>query len=85
HMGIHVLHAARGIIEDVPNPIIDLNPCGYCGGPSTGDCEPTIKEMAKGLTCTINCPRKETLQYGTATKGSNTNPCRNVPVICRLC
>ncbi|KIK97226.1 hypothetical protein PAXRUDRAFT_766452 [Paxillus rubicundulus Ve08.2h10] len=85
HMGIHVLHVARGIIEDVPNPIINLNPCGYCGGPATGDCEPTIKEMAKGLTCTINCPCKKTLQYGTATKGSNTNPCRNVPVICRLC
>ncbi|KIK76389.1 hypothetical protein PAXRUDRAFT_36925 [Paxillus rubicundulus Ve08.2h10] len=80
HMGTHILHASQGILEDVANAIIELNPCGYCGGPATGDCKLTIKETSKGLACTINCPRKETLQYGTATKGSNTNPCCNVPV-----
>ncbi|KIJ08211.1 hypothetical protein PAXINDRAFT_56193, partial [Paxillus involutus ATCC 200175] len=85
HMGVHILRAAHGIIEDVSNPIVEANPCGYCSGPATGDCEPTIKETSKGITCIINCPRKETFQYGTATKGSNTNPCRNVPVLCRLC
>ncbi|KIK75226.1 hypothetical protein PAXRUDRAFT_173430, partial [Paxillus rubicundulus Ve08.2h10] len=32
-----------------------------------------------------SCPHKETLQYGTATKGLNTDPCCNIPVVCHLC
>ncbi|KIJ21109.1 hypothetical protein PAXINDRAFT_152769 [Paxillus involutus ATCC 200175] len=35
HMGTHILHASRGILEDVANAIIKSNPCGYCGGPAT--------------------------------------------------
>ncbi|KIK81506.1 hypothetical protein PAXRUDRAFT_155964, partial [Paxillus rubicundulus Ve08.2h10] len=35
HMGVHILCATRGIIEDVSNPIVEANPCGYCSGPAT--------------------------------------------------
>ncbi|KIK98013.1 hypothetical protein PAXRUDRAFT_805994, partial [Paxillus rubicundulus Ve08.2h10] len=54
-------------------------------GPATGNCKPTIKETLKGITCIINCPCKETFQYSTERKGSNMNPCWNVPVLCHLC
>ncbi|KIK90568.1 hypothetical protein PAXRUDRAFT_151614, partial [Paxillus rubicundulus Ve08.2h10] len=70
HMGVHILHATHGIIKVISNSIIKANPCSYCSGPAASNCEPTIKETSKGITCIIiiNCLHKETFQYGTATK-----------------
>lgn len=84
-MGAHILRATRGVSDVIANPITVTNPCGFCGGVATGECEPKLKELSRSITCTVNCPRKEPFQYGSAAKGSNNRPCRNIPIMCRLC
>ena len=43
----------------------------------------------KVLSCSVQwstqCPRMKPFQYGSANKGSDNCPCRNIPVICTLC
>ncbi|KIO04420.1 hypothetical protein M404DRAFT_143383 [Pisolithus tinctorius Marx 270] len=72
HMGGHILHVAHGVPEPGCNQITGTLPCGFCR--CTGEPE-----------CVITCPLKESFQYASANKGSESRPCRNVPIVCKLC
>ncbi|KAG1741482.1 uncharacterized protein EDB91DRAFT_1248037 [Suillus paluster] len=84
HMGIHILHAARGVTNNIITPIDGSLPCGFCGESNNPDCALTLKDTCR-MWWEMKCPRKESFQYGSAIKGSNTCPCRNVPIVCKLC
>ncbi|KAG2132413.1 hypothetical protein DEU56DRAFT_721254, partial [Suillus clintonianus] len=85
HMGRHILCAVRGIEENLPTPVSGSLPCGFCGSSGNPDCAVTLKETNRGINWETWCPRKEDFQYGSANKGSNNRPCRNVPIVCKLC
>ena len=84
-MGGHILRAARQVPEVVVNPISGTLPCGFCGRCGAAECAPTLKILSRNTQWSSQCPRMEPFQYGSANKGSNHRPCRNVPVICSLC
>ena len=44
-----------------------------------------MKILSRSIQWSMQCPRMEPFQYGSANKGSGNRPCRNVPVICTLC
>ncbi|KAG2131071.1 hypothetical protein DEU56DRAFT_740233 [Suillus clintonianus] len=85
HMGVHILRAARKVADIVVNPINGPLPCGFCGDSNNPDCALTFKETARKIMWESKCPRKETFQYGSANKGSDSRPCHNVPVVCQIC
>ncbi|KIK94966.1 hypothetical protein PAXRUDRAFT_141750 [Paxillus rubicundulus Ve08.2h10] len=62
-----------------------LSPCSFCGRLGLPTCSPMIRLTSGRIRTEINCPRAETFQYGSATKGSDNRPCRNVPIACKLC
>ncbi|KAG1744936.1 uncharacterized protein EDB91DRAFT_1080471 [Suillus paluster] len=53
-------------------------------GQAVTNCALTLKDT-HGMRWETKCPRKESFQYGSAIKGSNTRPCCNVPIVCKLC
>ncbi|KAG6380411.1 hypothetical protein JVT61DRAFT_8534 [Boletus reticuloceps] len=81
HMGGHILRAIRGVEEELLMPVSHLFPCGFCGQSGNPDCVVKLKKT-KVIT---SCPRKVPFKYAFAEKGSESRPCRNVPVICTLC
>ncbi|KAG0694086.1 hypothetical protein DFH29DRAFT_790295, partial [Suillus ampliporus] len=85
HMGMHILRAACKVADIVVNPINGPLPCGFCGNSNNPDCALTFKETARKIMWESKCPCKETFQYGSANKGSDSCLCRNVPVICQMC
>lgn len=85
HMGCHILQAIRGVPDTVVNPISSHLPCGFCGRCGEADCTLTMKILSRSIQWSMQCPRMEPFQYGSANKGSDNRPCRNVPVICTLC
>lgn len=60
-------------------------PCGYCGRSNNGKCDTSSKITARKTEIICGCAYKVAFKYGYAGKGSDTTPCRNVPVICPLC
>ncbi|KAF9232942.1 hypothetical protein BU15DRAFT_28835, partial [Melanogaster broomeanus] len=65
-------------------------PCGFCGHDNGGragedKCALSMKITSRAVNWESRCPYKHTFQYGSASKGSDSRPCRNVPVICTLC
>ncbi|KAG2737891.1 hypothetical protein P692DRAFT_20673594, partial [Suillus brevipes Sb2] len=85
HMGGHILRAARGVPDNVTTAVSGPQPCGFCGRSGVAECAVTFKESGRSVTWESQCPHKENFQYGSANKGSDNRPCRNVPVVCKLC
>ncbi|KAG2131051.1 hypothetical protein DEU56DRAFT_757676 [Suillus clintonianus] len=85
HMGCHILRAARGIPDNVTTAVSGPQPCGFCGRSGVAKCTVTFKESGRSVTWESQCPHKENFQYGSTNKGSDNRPCRNVPVVCKLC
>ncbi|KAE9404678.1 hypothetical protein BT96DRAFT_413255 [Gymnopus androsaceus JB14] len=72
--------------EDLKKPIGKLDPCAFCGRSGQRECEVSLSFENRTTHIHSNCPYKpRTMQYGRVDKGSLSNPCRNVPVICDLC
>ncbi|KAI0783374.1 hypothetical protein C8Q75DRAFT_810958 [Abortiporus biennis] len=87
HMGAHILRSLRNVLEKIPlkQPIGKQMPCGFCGTSGDSKCEVYMKISAQRKTIECKCKYAHSYQYARAEKGSNRTPCRNVPIICRLC
>ncbi|KAL4242269.1 hypothetical protein ABKN59_012011 [Abortiporus biennis] len=87
HMGAHILRSLRNVPEKIPlkQPIGKQMPCGFCGTSGDPKCEVYMKISAQRKTIECKCKYAHSYQYARAEKGSNRTPCRNVPIICRLC
>ncbi|THH30272.1 hypothetical protein EUX98_g3939 [Antrodiella citrinella] len=83
HVGIHILHALRGIEDD--GIVIGVDPCGFCG---LEGCVVQMIDSDDGNTHRIlsNCEYHYTqMKYGPASRFSNATPCTNVPIHCLSC
>ncbi|KAI0791763.1 hypothetical protein C8Q75DRAFT_756150, partial [Abortiporus biennis] len=87
HMGAHILHSLRNVPEKIPlkQPIGKQMPCGFCGTSDDPKCEVYMKISAQRKMIECKCKYAHSYQYACTEKGSNRTPCRNVPIICRLC
>ncbi|KAK7461448.1 hypothetical protein VKT23_008626 [Stygiomarasmius scandens] len=90
HISTHILKLHRGVPEpDLIKPVGELEPCAYCGLSGRRECEVFISLTGNTQNRTVhihsNCPCYSRIQYGSANKGSQSNPCRNVPIVCDLC
>ncbi|KAG1747470.1 hypothetical protein EDB19DRAFT_1587617, partial [Suillus lakei] len=85
HMGSHILRAAHGVPENVTTTVSGPQPCGFCSRSGVTECAVTFKESGHLVTWESQCPHKENFQYRSTNKGSNNRPCRNIPVVCKLC
>ncbi|KAG2091941.1 hypothetical protein BD769DRAFT_1679203 [Suillus cothurnatus] len=85
HMGMHILRAARKVFDNVVDPISGPLPCRFCGQSNNPDCALLMKETSHKIQWESKCPCQDAFQYGSASKGSDTRPCRNVPIVCQLC
>ncbi|KAG1816605.1 hypothetical protein EV424DRAFT_1301526, partial [Suillus variegatus] len=85
HMGAHILRAARGVPDNLTTTISGPPPCGFCGRSGVTECAVTFKETGRSVSWEPQCPHQENFQYGSANKGSDNRPCRNVPIVCKLC
>ncbi|KAJ7863816.1 hypothetical protein B0H14DRAFT_2268529, partial [Mycena olivaceomarginata] len=80
HVGQHILNSMRGVKDSSAKVTTEL-PCGFCGGPSTGDkCRIQIKSGKADSTC----PSAYAFQIAAASKFSDKRPCTNVPIKCPL-
>ncbi|KAG2129459.1 hypothetical protein DEU56DRAFT_915172 [Suillus clintonianus] len=82
-------HSHSPHVSNIPEVLINQLggklPCGFCGQSDNPDCAVTIKKTARKTEVECKCPHKESYQYGSANKGSDNRPCRNVPIVCKLC
>ena len=85
HVGGHILCSIRGVPEELATPVGPLLPCGFCGSSGNPDCAIKLKKTKRAMEVITDCPHKVPFKYGFAEKGSESRPCRNVPVICMLC
>lgn len=84
-MGAHILRSQRGIAEALVVPVGDHMPCGFCGLSDRAECAVMLKETANKREFRTECPHQVSFRFGFADKGSESRPCRNVPVVCTLC
>jgi len=84
-MGGHILRSIRGVPEELATPVGRNLPCGFCGSSGNPDCVIKLKKTKRVTEVIVDCPHKVPFKYGFAEKGSESCPCRNVPVICTLC
>lgn len=84
-MGGHILRSIRGVPEELATPVGELLPCGFCGSSGNPDCAIKLKKTKRVTEVITGCPHKVPFKYGFAEKGSDSRPCRNVPVVCTLC
>ncbi|KAI6007527.1 hypothetical protein F5J12DRAFT_688138, partial [Pisolithus orientalis] len=85
HMGGHIPHVACGVLEPGCNWITGTLPCGFCGHTGEPECVITVKLLTQMTQWDSKCPLKESFQYASANKGSESCPCHNVPIVCKLC
>ncbi|KAJ7431082.1 hypothetical protein FB451DRAFT_1011648, partial [Mycena latifolia] len=60
-------------------------PCGFCGLSGNPACQPYLKVRKQVKTVESNCPHAYNFRYVFAERGSDSTPCRNVPVVYSLC
>jgi hypothetical protein len=84
-MGGHILRSIRGVPEELATSVGQVSPCGFCGSSGNPDCVIKLKKTKRATEVFTDCPHKVPYKYGFAEKGSESRPCRNVPVICTLC
>ncbi|KAF8434060.1 hypothetical protein L210DRAFT_3649249 [Boletus edulis BED1] len=85
HMGGHIIRSIRGVPEELVTPVGPVFPCGFCGSSGNPDCVIKLKKTKRATEVITDCPHKVPFKYGFAEKGSESRPCRNVPVVCALC
>ncbi|KAF8121563.1 hypothetical protein EV363DRAFT_1363441 [Boletus edulis] len=85
HMGGHIIRSIRGVPEELATPVGPVFPCGFCGSSGNPDCVIKLKKTKRATEVITDCPHKVPFKYGFAEKGSESCPCRNVPVVCALC
>ncbi|KAH9946904.1 hypothetical protein B0H21DRAFT_883457 [Amylocystis lapponica] len=87
HIGMHILRTSRSVTENNPlhEQVGKFMPCGFCGRSNQADCAIHLKITARAVKIECNCKFNIPFKYGPANKGSDTTPCRNVPIICTLC
>ncbi|KAG9309781.1 hypothetical protein JVU11DRAFT_10155 [Chiua virens] len=85
HMGGHILHSIRRVPDELVTPVGQVLPCGFCGSSGNPDCAIKLKKTKRATEVITNCPHKVPFKYGFTEKGSESRPCRNVPVVCGLC
>ncbi|KAG9309942.1 hypothetical protein JVU11DRAFT_9974 [Chiua virens] len=85
HMGGHILRSIRRVPDELVTPVGQVLPCGFCGSSGNPDCAIKLKKTKRATEVITNCPHKVPFKYGFAEKGSESRPCRNVPVVCGLC
>ncbi|KAF9223635.1 hypothetical protein BS17DRAFT_638965, partial [Gyrodon lividus] len=85
HVGMHILRAKRGVAEVVTQPIVGSEPCGFCGRNGEPEGALSFKETKRKAEWKTQCPHAHPFQYTSTYKGSDNRPCRNVPLVCKLC
>ncbi|KAJ7138759.1 hypothetical protein C8R43DRAFT_1131921 [Mycena crocata] len=85
HISTHILRCIRRVTQVLCVPIGASLPCGFCASSGRPECE--VHLCKKGPTTHVqsNCPMVSAFNYKSAEQGSKSTPCRNVPVVCRLC
>ncbi|KAF7376995.1 hypothetical protein MSAN_00117400 [Mycena sanguinolenta] len=85
HISTHILRAIRGLKETLRMPIGTSLPCGFCASAGKRECEVYLKKKGPTTHVETQCPMVCPFNYKPAEQGSNATPCRNVPVVCKLC
>ncbi|KAK7035183.1 hypothetical protein R3P38DRAFT_3312227 [Favolaschia claudopus] len=85
HISTHVLRSIRRVSETLHIPVGESLPCGLCASSGKPECEVAL--LTKGSTTHVetNCAMVVNITYKSAEHGSKATPCRNVPVVCKLC
>ncbi|KAK7007144.1 hypothetical protein R3P38DRAFT_3403891 [Favolaschia claudopus] len=85
HISTHVLRSIRGVAENLHKPVGATLPCGLCASSGKPECEVSL--VTKGTTTNVqtNCAMVVNITYKSAEHGSKATPCRNVPIVCKLC
>ncbi|KAF9006827.1 hypothetical protein BDZ89DRAFT_997333, partial [Hymenopellis radicata] len=85
HMGKHILFSLRRLKDPFTGyqSWFPEYPCGFCGGPTTGDGSCTIG-IASGKAAS-SCPSAYSFVVSRAATVSKSKPCTNVPIECPLC
>ncbi|KAJ7923945.1 hypothetical protein B0H13DRAFT_2266884 [Mycena leptocephala] len=60
-------------------------PCGFCAFSGKPECEVHVRKKGPTTHVETNCAMVSAFNYKPAEQGSKSTPCRNVPVICKLC
>ncbi|KAK7021010.1 hypothetical protein R3P38DRAFT_3272053 [Favolaschia claudopus] len=85
HISTHVLRSIRGVAESLRTPVGLSLPCGLCASSGKSACEVSL--LTKGPTTHVltECEKSVNITYKSAEHGSKSTPCRNVPIVCKLC
>ncbi|KAJ7856355.1 hypothetical protein B0H14DRAFT_3643141, partial [Mycena olivaceomarginata] len=85
HIGTHILRFIRRVNETLRAPIGSSLPCGFCAASGKPECQVHLRKKAQVTHVECECSMRSAFNYKPADQGSKTTPCRNVPVICKLC
>ncbi|KAF7355837.1 hypothetical protein MVEN_00912000 [Mycena venus] len=91
HISTHILRCIRGVKEAlrmphlIPAQIGTSLPCGFCAFSGKPECEVHIRKKGPTTHVETNCAMVSAFNYKPAEQGSRASPCRNVPVVCKLC
>ncbi|KAJ7911780.1 hypothetical protein B0H13DRAFT_2479992 [Mycena leptocephala] len=85
HIGTHILRFIRGVNETLRAPIGPILPCGFCAASGKPECQVNLRKKAQVTHVECECPMRSAFNYKPADQGSKTTPCRNVPIVCKLC
>ncbi|KAI0808974.1 hypothetical protein BC629DRAFT_1672602 [Irpex lacteus] len=83
HVGIHILNAMRGVIEELPGePVGSSMPCGFCGRSGIATCRDIYIAKGKRGQATSGCPHAHDFRYKTSLTSTVSTPSTNTPVLC---
>ncbi|KAJ7900451.1 hypothetical protein B0H13DRAFT_2517977 [Mycena leptocephala] len=85
HIAAHILRCVRGVKEALRVPVGKSMACGFCGYSGRHECNVNLVKKGQTTHIETNCPLVLPFKYKSTDEGSKTTPCRNVPVVCRLC
>ncbi|KAJ7915199.1 hypothetical protein B0H13DRAFT_2456801 [Mycena leptocephala] len=94
HIGTHILRFIRGVNETLRTPLVSSShpaqigpilPCGFCAASGKPECQVNLRKKAQVMHVECECPMRSAFNYKPADQGSKTTPCRNVPIVCKLC
>ncbi|KAG1821705.1 uncharacterized protein BJ212DRAFT_1205509, partial [Suillus subaureus] len=87
HMGIHILRAFYGVLEDNLKELVGIQqPCGFCGQSEQDKCKVSIRIKTNGaITLETQCSYQHKFHYVNVDTGSKNRPCRNIPLKCEIC
>ncbi|KAJ7934278.1 hypothetical protein B0H13DRAFT_1700536 [Mycena leptocephala] len=85
HISTHILRSIRGVQEDLRAPIGPSLPCGFCAASGKPECAVFLCKKKQTTHVETSCALVSAFNYKPAEQGSKSTPCRNVPVVCKLC